>query len=139
MTTVAATKLLIADDDPSVVAAHLLYFTLEGFDVKTADDGPDCLLLLQSWHPQVALLDIEMPRLDGRSVVLTFLHGIQQPQILLIAVSGLTAPHEIQHSLNAGFHHHFTKPVHLPSVLLAIRSFLGGNFARGADAEGKAR
>jgi len=120
MFTAGAKRLLIADDDPDLLAAYGLFFYDYGFDIRIAVNGADALAEYCAWHPAVVLLDIEMPRLDGRAVAREIRCVRATPAPLLVAVTGLTAPSERAESMRSGFDHHFVKPVLMPLVLAAI-------------------
>ena len=61
----SATKVAIIEDDPSIVQMYKLKFTTEGFDVQTAGDGESGLTLIDSFKPDVVLLDLMMPNMNG--------------------------------------------------------------------------
>ncbi|WP_371882837.1 response regulator [Caballeronia sp. S22] len=63
-----APRLLLADDNTVVLNASAAALMLHGFEVHTAIDGLSALTAIQHWHPDIALLDIEMPLMDGRTV-----------------------------------------------------------------------
>ena len=114
------TRLLIADDDPDLLAAYALFFCVYGFEIRTAGDGEDALAAYCAWHPAVVLLDIEMPRLDGRAVARAIRRVQTTPSPLLLAVTGLTSASEYDESMRSGLNHHFVKPVLMPVILTAI-------------------
>jgi len=60
--------LLIADDDPEMLAAYSAFFCNQGFDIRTVANGADAFTEYCAWCPDAVLLDIEMPLLDGRGV-----------------------------------------------------------------------
>jgi Response regulator receiver domain len=68
MSTANAERVLIADDDPNLLAAYLLFFEGHGYEVRTAADGSEALAQYWAWLPGVVILDIQMPRLDGWTV-----------------------------------------------------------------------
>ncbi|MGF6569219.1 Response regulator receiver domain-containing protein [Paraburkholderia fungorum] len=120
MHTHQAARLLIADDDADLLAAYSLYFSAHGFDIRTARNGLDALAEYCAWHPQAALLDVEMPRLDGRSVARRIRYVGDTPAPVLVAVSGLGRAEETNESLRSGFNHHFVKPTPMPVILAAL-------------------
>jgi DNA-binding response OmpR family regulator len=63
-----ATTVLVADDDADIVRFVAMYLRLEGFAVVTARDGPDVLAKAVAVHPDLVLLDVRMPGLDGYAV-----------------------------------------------------------------------
>lgn len=117
-----AHHLLVADDDPALLAAYVQYFELHGYEIRAAQDGVDALAEYCRWFPPVVILDIQMPRLDGRGVVREIRRLRRRPAPLLVAVSGLSSPSEVALSLGSGFDHHFVKPALLPVILATIAS-----------------
>ena len=115
-----AERLLIADDDPNLLAVYILFFEAYGYAIRTAIDGPGALAVYGVWRPDVVMLDIQMPRLDGRAVAreIRRMNVVSSP--LLLAVSALSAPAERAESFKAGFDDHFVKPAQLPAILAAI-------------------
>ncbi|SEC41090.1 Response regulator receiver domain-containing protein [Burkholderia sp. WP9] len=115
-----ATRLLIADDDANLLAAYVLFFSAHGFEIRTARNGLDALAQYCAWHPEAALLDVEMPRLDGRAVARRIRYVGDVPAPMLVAVTGLERDEEKSESLRSGFNHHFVKPVPMPVILAAL-------------------
>lgn len=64
-----AIKILLAEDDLQLVDMYRRKFELEGFDVQFAEDGQMALDILDKWKPDVALLDIMMPKVNGLDVL----------------------------------------------------------------------
>jgi CheY-like chemotaxis protein len=115
-----AARLLIADDDPDMLAVSAVFFRNQGFDVRTAVNGADALTEYLAWYPAAVLLDIEMPRLDGREVARAIRLVRTVPLPVLVAVTGLMSQSERDESMRAGFDHYFVKPVLMPIILAAI-------------------
>ncbi|CAB3700992.1 Alkaline phosphatase synthesis transcriptional regulatory protein PhoP [Paraburkholderia sediminicola] len=120
MSTAKAERLLIADDDPDLVNAYVLFFEAYGYDIRTAIDGPGALAIYCVWRPDVVMLDIQMPTMDGHAVAKEIRRMGALPRPLLLAVTALHGPYERIQSFRAGFDHHFVKPAQLPSILAAI-------------------
>jgi CheY-like chemotaxis protein len=89
---------------------------LQGHEVRTAEDGPAALAAASDFHPQVVLLDIGLPGLNGFEVARQLRARNTLPRPLLIAISGYGQAEEIQMSLEAGFDHHLIKPVAPPML-----------------------
>jgi len=77
--------------------------------VRTVGDGPSALAAGADFEPDVAVLDIGMPGMTGYDVA-TRLRA-SAPSLLLLALSGLGQETDRARAAEAGFHHHFTKPV----------------------------
>jgi CheY-like chemotaxis protein len=65
MFTQNAVRLLIADDDPNVLAAYVSFFNAQGYEIRTSGDGADALAQYRAWHPKAVVLDIQMPILGS--------------------------------------------------------------------------
>ena len=61
----ASQKILIVDDDPFVIDMYVLKFKERGFDVETASNGTAALQKYKEWQPEVVLLDVVLPMMDG--------------------------------------------------------------------------
>jgi len=62
-------KILIVDDDPFIADMYVLKFRDEGFTVETAKDGKEGLEKIKTWDPDIVLLDVVMPAMDGFDVL----------------------------------------------------------------------
>ncbi len=122
MTTAKAGRLLIADDDPNLLAAYVVFFEAYGYTIQTAADGADALAAYIASRPEVVILDIQMPRMDGHTVARAIRHMSVTPRPFLLAVTALRTASERIESFNAGFDSHFIKPAQLPAILAAIAS-----------------
>lgn len=122
MPTLNAVRLLIADDDPSVLAAYALFFNAHGYETRATGNGADALAEYCGWHPDAVVLDIQMPGMDGRAVAREIRRLRSAPLPLLVAVTALTSPSEQAETIRSGFDYHFVKPADLPAVLATIAS-----------------
>ena len=112
-------RILVVDDDASSrdIAARLL--AREGYDTRTAADGPECLTLVTRERVDLILLDVMMPGMDGFAVCAALREaGLTIPVILLTAFGDL--PTAIQ-AIRAGAYDFMTKPVEMEPLALAIR------------------
>ena len=104
-------NILIVDD--SVDAAHSLGDLLGawGYHVTVAHDGPAALAATQDTLPDIALLDIDMPAMDGYELAahLRFQPGCED--LPVVAITGSGAPDDIRRSRAKGFSAHLVKPV----------------------------
>jgi CheY-like chemotaxis protein len=82
-----------------------------GHRVVTAYDGLAALRMAEEFHPQVALLDIGMPRLDGYELARRIRATAWGSQTLLVAITGWGQARDRQLAHEAGFDEHFTKPL----------------------------
>lgn len=85
-----AQKILIAEDNTSLLNVLADTFTDEGFDVKKAVDGKEALDIAKSWMPDVILLDILMPNMDGKEMLTEFrtVDGSENTIVIVLTNSG---------------------------------------------------
>jgi CheY-like chemotaxis protein len=109
-------RIMVVDDNEN--AARMLRMLLEalGNDVRTACDGTTALELAEEFRPDVLLLDIGMPKLDGFEVARRIRQQPWGRQIVLAALTGWGQEEDKRRTRAAGFDHHFVKPVE-PAVL----------------------
>jgi CheY-like chemotaxis protein len=108
-------RVLVADDNKDAADSLHRILGLYGYAVRVAYDGPTALEMGSSFGPQVAVLDIGMPGVDGYEVAQAMRerHG---KNITLVALTGWGQENDRKRSTEAGFDYHLTKPVD-PSLL----------------------
>lgn len=113
-------KVLVVDDNED--AADLLAEALSclGHQVQTALDGPQALRLLDDFVPDVALLDIGLPVMDGYELARQMRARLGNRPLWLIAVTGYGEEKAREAAREAGFNQHLTKPVDLPALVTAV-------------------
>jgi two-component system KDP operon response regulator KdpE len=116
---VSAVKILIADDDPQILRALKVTLGARGYDVVTAGDGREALDLAATQHPDLVMLDLGMPHLDGVEVI-AGLRGWSTVPILV--VSGRTDAADKVEALDAGADDYVTKPFSMDELLARIRA-----------------
>ena len=109
-------RILVVDDnrDSAETLGDLL--RLWGHQVELAHDGPDALERAERSRPEVVLLDIGLPGMDGYRVAERLRRELDVPGLQLIALTGFGQHDDRRRSFEAGFDHHLTKPVH-PTTL----------------------
>jgi CheY-like chemotaxis protein len=114
-------SVLVVDDN--VDAADTLGAMLEawGYEVTVAHDGPAALAALQDTTPDIALLDIGMPAMDGYELAahLRFQPGCEE--LPIVAITGSGGPEELRRSRAKGFAAHLVKPVSAASLRTLLK------------------
>jgi CheY-like chemotaxis protein len=112
-----ALRILVADDNKD--GRELLTYLLEhqGHTTITADDGQRALNAVADFDPDVAILDIGMPGLNGYELARRLRAGREDGRPFLVALSGLGQAEDKARAAEAGFDHHFTKPVDVNALL----------------------
>jgi two-component system KDP operon response regulator KdpE len=112
-------RILIADDDPQILRALRVTLRARGYEIFTADDGAQALEMAAENHPDLVVLDLGMPKLDGVEVI-QGLRGWTQGPILV--VSGRTDAADKVDALDAGADDYVTKPFAIDELLARIRA-----------------
>jgi CheY-like chemotaxis protein len=115
------TRVMIVDDSVSAAATLALLLEIEGFEVRTSHDGRTALEALESYEPQVILLDIGLPDIDGYLVAQAVRERYASRAIRIIAVTGYGTAADRELALRSGFDVHLTKPVEPELLLSTIR------------------
>jgi CheY-like chemotaxis protein len=112
---------LIADDNRDAAESLAVLLRLDGHDVTVANNGREALTSFNTLLPEVAVLDIGMPELDGYEVARRVRQHSLGRAVTLIAVTGWGQEADRARALAAGFNHHFTKPIEPEQLAQLLR------------------
>ncbi len=117
-------RILIADDNPE--GRELLEAYLAGTDytLETAADGDETLRKVQAFQPDLLLLDIMMPKISGFEVCKRLKANPATQDIVVLMITALDQPHDIDKAVEAGTNDFLTKPINKTELLLRIRAAL---------------
>jgi CheY-like chemotaxis protein len=115
----AARRILVVDDNVDAAQSLAMLLRFDGQQVWVAHDGPSGLKLATECQPEVAILDIGMPGMDGYDLARRLRQCPGGDGLLLIALTGWGQEADRCRSHEAGFDHHLTKPVE-PTVLQGL-------------------
>jgi len=107
----ARRRILIADDNPDSVEVLSLVLEHAGYEVRTAHDGLEAVRAAATFRPEVALLDIGMPGLNGYEAAQRIREQSGGWDMVLVAITGWGQEGDKRRAREAGFDHHLTKPV----------------------------
>ncbi len=116
-------RILAVDDNIDIADGLEAILRLWGHIVRTANDGVTALEVASSFSPDVVLLDLGLPGIDGLEVARRLRRAPEDSIPLLVSMSGFGQEATHQRSDEAGFHHHLVKPIDLDS----LRSLLDGS------------
>lgn len=106
-------RVLVVDDNVDAAASLSELLELWGHEVRTAFDGPHALGTAREWRPEIVLLDIGLPGMDGYEVAQNLRREPATARTCLVALTGYGAEEDRRRSQEAGFDDHLTKPVEL--------------------------
>lgn len=111
MTSPGKRRIMVVDDNEQAAKVLGMLLKVLGNDVRTAFDGASALEIAAEFHPDIMFLDIGMPRLNGYDTARRIREQPWGKDILLAALTGWGQEEDKRRTREAGFHHHFVKPV----------------------------
>jgi PAS domain S-box-containing protein len=114
----ARCRVLVAEDIPDAAEMMRVMLDYMGHEVRVAADGVQAVTLAREFQPQVILLDIGLPRMDGYEACRR-IRAAMGPEVLLVALTGWGQEEDQRRAREAGFDLHITKPAE-PNVLEAL-------------------
>jgi two-component system, chemotaxis family, CheB/CheR fusion protein len=111
-------SVLVVEDNPEAANLSVHFLESEGYRVQTARNGTEALMLAEQIHPDIVLLDIGLPGLDGLHVAKELKK--KSPPIAIFAATGFSLPEDLARSRAAGIDRHFSKPLDFDALLAAL-------------------
>jgi two-component system CheB/CheR fusion protein len=115
-----AARVLIVDDNQDMAQSTAQLLTLLGHNVQTAYDGPSAVEAARAYRPDVILLDIGLPGMDGFDVAGQVRQQPELKNTVIIAISGYAENVDRTRSREAGFDHHLVKPIDFNTLLYLL-------------------
>jgi len=109
-------RILIVDDNADAVTTFASLLKLMENDVRTAASGPEAIELARQYRPEIVLLDIGLPGMNGYDVAKALRRDLGNGGTLIVAVSGYGAEQDQRRSADAGFDAHFVKPMEISAL-----------------------
>ena len=117
-------RILIADDNPQGVELLEAYLAGAEYDIETAADGDETLRKVKEWQPDLILLDIMMPKISGFEVCKRIKGNPLTSDIVVLMVTALDQPSDIDRAVDAGTNDFLTKPINKTELLVRVRAAL---------------
>ena len=117
-------KVLIADDEPNIVTSLEYLMQKKGFEVKIARNGDEALALVESFLPDVVLLDVMMPRKSGYEVCQQIRERPEWQHIKVVMLSAKGREAEVNKGLSLGADSYVTKPFSNQELIAKIEGLL---------------
>jgi DNA-binding response OmpR family regulator len=119
-------KVLIADDEPNIVTALEFLLKRAGYDVRAATNGEEALALVESYAPDLVLIDIMMPGKSGYEVCQRMRERPEWRHIKIVMVTAKGREAEVSKGLSLGADLYVTKPFSTQELIAAIDRLLAG-------------
>ena len=118
----AGNQILLVDDNQDAAMILKMLLVLKGYKVETSNSGQHALLVAEQNQPNVILLDISMPGMDGYETCSRLRRQPWGQHIFIIALTGYGQPEDRQRALEAGFDAHMVKPADVNELVKLISS-----------------
>jgi CheY-like chemotaxis protein len=116
--------ILVVDDSPANM--KLLFFILEkeGYEVRTAADANEALAVLQVFRPELILLDLQLPGMDGLELARLLKRDLTKNMGLIVAVTASAMRGDEEKAIEAGCDGYITKPIDTRTLPKLVASYL---------------
>jgi CheY-like chemotaxis protein len=125
-------KILVAEDNPMNLELIKDLLELNGHTVDVAPDGLQAVSLARRLHPDLVLMDVHMPRLDGIQATGQLQRDPSTREIPVIAFTASAMPAQLQQVLDAGCIGHITKPIDVETLMDQIGALLDAHRGKSA-------
>ncbi|HYH42279.1 MAG TPA: response regulator [Burkholderiales bacterium] len=119
-------RVLIAEDDPSILLSLEFLLSQAGYEVCTAKNGADALALAGAEIPDLLVLDIMLPGIDGFEICRSLRAHPASSGLLILMLTARGREHEVTRGLALGANAYLTKPFATRELLRVVRELLGG-------------
>jgi len=116
--------ILLAEDNQDNIDTVSSYLEVYGYRLVLANNGQEAIDLAQTHHPELILMDIQMPTMDGLEAIRAIRQTPQMDQIPIIAVTALAMVGDRERCLEAGASMYLTKPLKLKQLVMSIQELL---------------
>lgn len=120
-------KVLVVDDEPNVLRSLVQYLTIEDFQVETANNGQEALEKVQSFAPELILLDVMMPGMDGFEVLdkIKEMAGFENTPVIMLTAKDQSS--DVLKGYQSGATSYLVKPFNLDELVETINQTLAGS------------
>jgi len=120
----AVAKILYVEDHPAQRDIMAQMLELGGFEVEVANNGEEGVEKAIEWLPDIVLMDLRMPRMDGFEAIELIRANEATADTPIIAISAWASGKQKKRAMDAGATEHFTKPVDLNRLMTTIKGYL---------------
>ena len=120
-------RVLVVDDDPRLLHIVAMYLGIEGYDVAMAGSGEDGLAEIAKQRPDLVILDIMMPGMDGIEACRQIRANPSTVDIPVLMFSALSGDEDVEKARLAGANHLITKPFNLVGLGSVVKSFFASD------------
>ncbi|HEY6736079.1 MAG TPA: response regulator [Candidatus Saccharimonadia bacterium] len=119
-------RILMVEDDLTLADLYQMRMEAEGFEVKQCNDGEEALQAAKEFHPQLIVMDLMMPRLNGFDTIDILRHTPEFATTKIVVLSAMSQPEDIQKAKSLGADEYLVKSqMVISDVMARLREMLG--------------
>ena len=122
----AGEPILIVDDNPTNLKLARVVLSAEGYEVRVAVDAEEALALLDSFHPRLILMDLQLPGMDGLTLTRLLKGDPATSDVAILALTAYAMKGDEEKARQAGCDGYITKPIDTRTLPAVIAGVLGG-------------
>jgi len=126
----SAAHLLVVDDDETTRNVLKRLFEKEGFDVMLASDATELVKVLEDHPPELILLDINLPWVDGFELCKLLKNHEDLKDVPIVFISGRKSEIDKKHAFKLGAHDYLTKPFNIKEITQTVRTLINLHLAK---------
>ena len=120
----ASEQILIIDDTPVNLKLTRILLTNEGYTVRTAVDAEEAIAILETFHPDLMLVDIQLPGMDGLELARRVKADPRTRDIVVVALTAFAMKGDRERAMEEGCDGYITKPIDTRTLPLRLREYL---------------
>ncbi len=120
----SGTKILIVEDTEVVAQLISEYLQHRGYQTRTAGNGREGVLKAKQEHPQIILMDVMMPEMNGLEATQALRADPSTQDIIIVGLTALAMPADREQCIQAGMNDHISKPIEMPELIKVIERHL---------------
>ena len=128
--TMANEPILVVDDNPLNLKLARLLLDTESYQVRTAEHAPAALAILETFHPHLILMDIQLPGMDGLELTRRLRTNPSMRDVIILALTAYAMEADEIKALDAGCDGYIAKPLDTRSLPNVVRAYLDGQAGR---------
>ncbi len=118
-------KVLLVDDEPDALEIYAMRLEIMGYQVVKADDGEKALALAKTERPDLIILDLMLPKIEGFDVCRSLKFDDEYKNIPIVILSALSQSSDKKKAMDAGADDYFSKPVDFNAFLKRLKELAG--------------
>ena len=119
--------ILVVDDNPTNLKLLVALLSMEGFEVRTAADGEEALVMLKSFQPRLILMDLQLPGMNGLALTKMIKADPKTKDTVIIAITAYAMKGDDQKAFAAGCDGYIAKPIDTRTLPGVLGQYLAGS------------